>query len=321
MLTPVLGTMLIVMKRLFIASRGNPEQMAEMFRKELPDHEVFTQQPQRDDAPVPYIVVGRPTPGVIAAVPGLELVLSLNAGIEHLLASGEVPDHLPIVRLVDDGLADGMSDWVLGHALAWHRNFALYREQQLKGEWAPLSEKLARERVVTVLGAGALGAQVAGHFVRFSFNTRVWSRSGRAVDGAQSFAGGDQLHQAVAGADILVNLLPLTAETADLVDASVIAALAPGAFFINGARGGHVVDADLIAALDSGQLSGAALDVFRTEPLPSEDPLWHHPKILLSPHVAAPTHAHTAVAEMAENIRRFERGEPLPHLVDRTLGN
>ena len=312
--------MLAVMKRIFIAARGNPEGMAEMFRKELPEHEVFTQQPQPGDAPVPYIVVGRPTPGVIAAVPGLELVLSLNAGIEHLLASGEVPDHLPIVRLVDDGLADGMSDWVLAHALAWHRNLGLYATLQAKGEWAPQAEKLARERVVTVLGAGALGAQVAAHFVRFGFQTRVWSRSGRAVEGAESFAGRASLIESVTGADILVNLLPLTSETADVVDAAVLGAMAQGSFFINGARGGHVVDADLISALDSGQLSSAALDVFRTEPLPSQDPLWSHPKVLLSPHVAAPTHAHTAVAEMAENIRRFERGEPLPHLVDRTLG-
>jgi glyoxylate/hydroxypyruvate reductase len=312
--------MLRVMKRLFIAARSNPEAMADMFRKELPTHDVFTQQPQTGDDPVPYIVVGRPTPGVIASVPGLELVLSLNAGIEHLLASGEVPDHLPIVRLVDDGLADGMSDWVLAHALGWHRNLALYHELQSKGEWAPQSEKLARERTVTVLGAGALGSQVADHFVRFGFNTRVWSRSGRQIAGAQSFAGKGSLLAAVKGADILVNLLPLTAETANVVDAAVLAALVPGAFFINGARGGHVVDADLLSALDSGQLSGAALDVFRTEPLPESDPYWKHPKVLLSPHVAAPTHAHTAVAEMAENIRRFERGEKLPHLVDRALG-
>lgn len=312
--------MLAVMKRIFIAARGNPEGMAELFRKELPGYDVTTQQPEPGDAPVAYIVVGRPTPGVIAMVPGLELVLSLNAGIEHLLASGEVPDHLPIVRLVDDGLADGMSDWVLAHALSWHRNLALYADQQARGEWAPQPEKLARERIVAVLGAGALGSRVAGHFVNFGFRTRVWSRSGRPVAGAQSFAGGSSLLEAVAGADILVNLLPLTHETSNIVDAGVLGALARGAIFINGARGGHVVDADLIAALDSGQLSSAALDVFRTEPLPSADPLWNHPKVLLSPHVAAPTHAHTAVAEMAENIRRFERGEKLPHLVDRTLG-
>ncbi|MEQ1771336.1 MAG: glyoxylate/hydroxypyruvate reductase A [Devosia sp.] len=308
------------MGRIFIASRGNPEHLASLFRDELPDHEVLTAQPAPNDAAVPYIVVGRPTPGVIRAVPGLELVLSLNAGIEHLLASGEVPDHLPIVRLVDDGLADGMADWVLGHALAWHRNFGLYRELQAKGEWAPQQEKLAREGIVTVLGAGALGTPVAQHFARFGFTTRVWSRSGRAVDGAESFAGKEQLVAAVTGADILVNLLPLTAETENLIDANVLGAVATGGFLINGARGGHIVDADLIAALDSGQLSGAALDVFRTEPLPADHPFWRHPKIMISPHVAAPTHAHTAVKEMAENIRRFERGEALNHVVNRKLG-
>lgn len=312
--------MLPVMKRLFIASRGNPEQMAEMFRKELPDFDVFTQQPAPGDADVPFIVVGRPTPGVIAAVPGLKLVLSLNAGIEHLLASGEVPDDIPIVRLVDDGLAEGMSDWVLAHALAWHRNLAAYRGLQARREWSPLKEKLARERTVTVLGAGALGGMAARHFVRFGFNTRVWSRSGRAIEGATSFAGQDQLIDAVRDAEILVNLLPLTDETANVIDASVFDAMAPGGFFINGARGGQVVDADLLSRLDSGQLSGAALDVFRTEPLPAEDPFWSHPKVLVSPHVAAPTHAHIAVAEMAANIRRFEKGEPIPHLVDRQLG-
>lgn len=312
--------MLAVMKRIFIASRGNPEHMANLFRNELPDHDVLVAPPQPDDAPVPYIVVGRPLPGVIASVPGLELVLSLNAGIEHLLASGEVPAHLPIVRLVDDGLADGMSDWVLGHALAWHRNLLVYKDLQAKGEWTPRPEKLARERTVAILGAGALGSQVAGHFARFGFDTRVWSRTGRTIEGTTCFAGRDKLIDTVTGADILVNLLPMTAETANVVDAKVLGALGEGAFFINGARGGHVIDADLIAALDAGQLSGAALDVFRIEPLPAEDPLWSHPKVLLSPHVAAPTHAHTAVAEMAENIRRFERGEPLPHIVDRTLG-
>ncbi len=309
-----------VMKRLFIASRGNPEHLAQLFRAELPDFEVVTEQPRTGDPDVPYIVVGRPLPGVIGAVPGLKLVLSLNAGIEHLLASGEVPDHLPIVRLVDDGLALGMAEWVLAQALAWHRNLFLYADLQARSEWSPQPEKLAGERKVAVLGAGALGRPVAGHFVRFGFETRIWARSRHDIAGATAFAGKPQLAEAVRGADILVNLLPLTAETANIVDASLLDALADGAFFINGARGGHVVDADLIAALDSGKLSGAALDVFRIEPLPAEDPLWKHPKVRLSPHVAAPTHQHMAVKEMAANIRRFERGEPLPHLVDRTLG-
>ena len=307
------------MKRILIASRGNPDHLASLFREELPTHEVLTAVPDRGAAAVPYIVVGRPTPGLIASVPGVEVVLSLNAGIEHLLSSGEVPVGLPIVRLVDDGLADGMADWVLAHALSWHRNLGLYRDLQATGEWAPQQEKLARERIVTVLGAGALGGPITEHFVRFGFNTRVWSRSGRGVAGAESFAAGELL-DAVRNADILVNLLPSTAATADVINARVIGAMAKGGFVINGGRGAAIVDADLIAAFEDGQLSGAALDVFRTEPLPPGHPFWRHPKIMISPHVAAPTHAHTAVKEMAENIRRHERGEALRHVVDRSLG-
>jgi len=319
-MTQASHTMLAVMKRLFIASRGNPEHLAQLFRAELPDFDVLTEQPKDGDADVPYIVVGRPLPGVVRAVPGLKLVLSLNAGIEHLLASGEVPEELPIVRLVDDGLALGMAEWVLAQALAWHRNLFLYAELQSKGEWAPQPEKLANERKVTVLGAGALGRPVAEHFVSLGFHTNVWARSRHSIPGANTFSGMDQLPEAARGADILVNLLPLTAETADLIDTDLLAVLADGAFFINAARGGHVVDADLITALDSGKLSGAALDVFRTEPLPIEDRLWQHPRVRLSPHVAAPTHQHMAVKEMAANIRRFEQGEPVRNVVDRSLG-
>ncbi|WP_158626019.1 2-hydroxyacid dehydrogenase [Arsenicitalea aurantiaca] len=308
------------MKRIFIASRGNPEHLASLFRAQLPDHDVLVEQPDPQGPAVPYIVVGRPLPGVIAAVPGLELVLSLNAGVEHLLASGEVPDHLPIVRLVDEGLAEGMAEWVMAHVLGWHRNLRHYEAIQPAAQWQPKPEKLARERIVTVLGSGALGAPVVQHLLAFGFKTRVWSRSGRPVAGAESFAGRERLIEAVSGADILINLLPLTTETADILDASVFSAMAPGSFLINGARGGHVVDADLIAALDQGQLSGAALDVFRTEPLPPESPFWSDRRILVSPHVAAPTHLDMAVAEMAGNIRRFERTEPIPHLVDRQRG-
>jgi glyoxylate/hydroxypyruvate reductase A len=308
------------MKRIFIASRGNPKHLGDMFKAELPDHEIVLDQPQSSDPAIAYAVVGRPAPGVIAAIPGLELVLSLNAGIEHLLKSGEIADGVPIVRLVDDGLALGMSEWVLAEALAWHRNLRLYEKQQASRDWTQQAEKLARERTVTVLGAGALGAPTTAHFVSFGFKTRVWSRSGRAIAGATSFAGREQLIDAVRGADIVVNLLPLTGETENLLGAEVFGAMAPGGFFINGARGAQVVDAELIAALDAGQLSGAALDVFRTEPLPQSDPFWAHPKVLVSPHVAAPTHMHTAVSELAESIRRFERGDALPHVVDRRLG-
>ena len=307
------------MKTLLVAARANPQAWADLFRAELPGHLVLIAPPPAG-TPVSYVVVGRPPPGLIPSLTGLEVVLSLNAGVEHLLASGEVAPEIPIVRMVDPGLTEGMVDWVLAQALSWHRNLFAYAASQAAGAWSPRPEKLARERTVVILGAGALGRPVAETFRTLGFQTRIWSRSRHDTSGVASFAGPEGFAAALEGADILVSLLPLTAETEGLLDAAAFARLAPDAFVINGGRGGHIVDADLIAALDSGALSGAALDVFRQEPLPTDHPFWTHPGVRLSPHVAAPTHPHTAVAVMAETVRRWERGEPLTHLVDRDRG-
>lgn len=303
--------------RIAIASKGNPEALAEGLRKELPGAEVFPDPAQIDGGPVPYLVVGKPDPGVIAAVPGTELILSLNAGVEHLLKPGEVPEGLPIVRLVDPAMTEGMSDWCLAVVLSWHRNLSIYRADT---EWTRRTEVLSRDRTVTVLGAGALGSRVARLLALIGFRTRVWSRSGRAVEGAEAFGGPDGLIAATTGADAVVNLLPLTDETRDILNADLFARMTAGGFVASAGRGQHLVDADLIAALDSGQIGAAALDVFRTEPLPADDPLWTHPGVLVTPHVAAPTQAGSAVRIMAENIRRHQRGEPIPELVDRTRG-
>ena len=276
--------------------------------------------PASAEAPVVYAVVGRPPPGLIGSLPGLEVVLSLNAGVEHLLADGEVPGHIPIVKLVDDGLTAGMVEWVLAETMTWHRNLLAYRAQQAERRWAPLPEKLARERRVSVLGAGALGTPVIEVLVRLGFATRFWSRTPHDIRGAAGFAGRERLGPAVEGSDILINLLPLTPETANLLDRFVFERLASGALLINAARGAHVNEADLLAALDLGRLSSAVLDVFREEPLPPDHPFWAHPKVTVSPHVASLTHPQTAVAAMAANIRRYERGEPLLHVVDRARG-
>lgn len=308
------------MTRIYIASKGDRSGLAALFRKELPDADVLIDAADFGDRPVPFAVVGRPDPGTIGSIPGLEVVLSLNAGVEHLLASGEVPEGMPIVRMVDDGLANGMTEWVAAQVLAWHRNILPYAHLQTARDWAPFKEKLARERIVTILGAGALGAPTAALLARIGFETRVWSRTGRAVEGVTSFGGPEGLVDAVSGADVLVILLPLTEATRDLIDGALLARMAPGGAVVNGARGAHVVEADLIAALDAGHLSLAALDVFRIEPLPQDDPLWSHPSVLISPHVAAPTHPGPAVAEMAANVRRYLNGEPMRNVVDRMAG-
>jgi glyoxylate/hydroxypyruvate reductase A len=304
------------MKTIYIPPRADADTIAALFRAELPSHHVTTEPPE---GPCAYAVVGRPAPGLIAGLRGLELLLSLNAGIEHLLAGGEVPAHVPIVRMVDPGLILGMTDWVVAEVMAWHRNLFLYREQQVAGVWLQHPELMARERTLTVLGAGALGGAVATMLATLGFAVRVWSRTGRQIAGAQSFAAAG-LDAAVSGSSALICLLPATAETAGLVDAALLARLAPGALLVNAGRGAAVVDEAVLAALEAGQLSWAALDVFTTEPLPAEHPFWRHPRVLVSPHVAAPTHARTAVAVIAETIRRFERGEALENVVDRSLG-
>ena len=307
------------MKRLLVAARANPERWRELFRSQLPSHEILAAAP-KDDAPIAYVVVGRPPVGLIRSLPCLEVVLSLNAGIEHLLADGEVPAEIPIVRLVDEGLTAGMVDWVLAQTLAWHRNLFTYRTQQGERRWAPLPEKLARDRRVTVLGAGVLATPVIELLLRFGFATRFWSRTAHHIEGATGFAGREKLAAAVEGSDVLINLLPLTPETSGLLDRFIFERLAPGAFVINAARGAHVKEADLLAALEAGRLSGAALDVFREEPLPAASPHWDHPKVFVSPHVASLTHPETAVEAMVANIRRYERGEAMLHVVDRTRG-
>lgn len=303
--------------RIAIASKGNPEALAEGFRKEFAEADIFTDPAQIDGGAVPYVVVGKPDPGVVASVPGAEVILSLNAGVEHLLKPGEVPDGLPIVRLVDPAMTEGMSDWCLSVALSWHRNLPLYRSDST---WTRRTEILSRNRTVVVLGAGVLGGRVARLFAQVGFRTRVWSRSGRAVEGAEAFAGPEGLIEATTGADAVINLLPLTEGTRDVLNADLFARMAKGGFVASAGRGQHLVDADLIAALDSGQLSAAALDVFRTEPLPPEDPLWTHPGVLVTPHVAAPTQAGSAVRIMADTIRRHRAGEAIPDLVDREKG-
>jgi len=308
------------MKTILVLLRSNLEQWTRLLQAALPDHRIVTELAQAEGAPIPHAVVGKPAPGALAAIPGLEVLFSVNAGIEGLLESGEVPPGLPIVRMVDEGLAEGMLEWVLATSLAWHRNLFAYRASQLAGQWQPLAEVLARDRRVTVLGAGHLGARVASALAALRFQTSTWSRTPKVISGVRSLHGAAGLDPAVSGADILINLLPLTPATENLLDLRLLSFLAPQAVLINGGRGRHVVDAAVLEALDSGRLRVAVLDVFREEPLPVDHPFWTHPGVYLTPHVAALTQATTAVAAIADNLRGFEAGAPLRHVVDLARG-
>lgn len=244
-------------------------------------------------------------------------VLSLWAGVERIVGNATLTQ--PLCRMVDPSLTESMVEWVVGHSLRHH----LGMDAQIVNpdhRWHPVVPPLARNRPVTVLGLGALGTACAKALAALNFPVTGWSRRPKTVDGLRCLSGIDGLHEALRGAEIVVTLLPRTPETEGILNAATLALPARGAVVLNPGRGALIDDDALIAALDSGQIGHATLDVFRVEPLPPTHPFWAHPQVTVTPHIAADTRPVSASGVIAENIRRAEAGEPLLHLVDRQSG-
>ncbi len=273
-----------------------------------------------DPADIGIALAWKPPAGALARFPNLRLIVSTGMGVDHLLADPELPVGVPIVRIIDPGLVGQMAEYAIYWALHHHRDMDAYADQQRQRLWREVPFTDTATRRVGVLGLGEIGADTARKLAMLGFATAGWSRSARSIDGVECFCGGDGFNALLRRSDILIDVLPMTPQTAGLLDARAFALLPRGAFFINMARGGHVIDADLIAALDSGQLAGAVLDVFHVEPLPAEHPFWSHPRIRVTPHIAGPTNPRTAAQSVAENVRRLRAGQPLLHLVDRAAG-
>jgi glyoxylate/hydroxypyruvate reductase A len=286
----------------------------------MPELEVRVWPQVGDPADIDYALVWRPEPGLLASLPNLKLILSLGAGVDHILCDPLLPRDVPIVRLVDPYMTDAMSEYVVLQVLRLHRQDLDYRAQQQAADWCELEQKNAAERRVGILGAGALGQDAGRKLNGLGFDVALWSRSEKAVGGLRSYAGAAGLPALLGRSEILVCLLPLTLETEGVLNNSTFALLPKGAGLINAARGGHLLEADLLAALASGRLSGAVLDVFREEPLPPSHPFWHHPRIVVTPHVAAATNPPTAASIILDNIRRCEEGRPLLNRVDPAQG-
>jgi glyoxylate/hydroxypyruvate reductase A len=273
-----------------------------------------------DKAEIDYALVWYPDPGLLASLPNLKLVFGLGAGVDHLLRDPHLPKHLPLVRLVDPHMSDAMSEYVVLNVLRLHRQDLDYMAQQREARWEEREQKNAADRPVGILGFGTLGQHAAHKLKGLGFDVAGWSRSPKNIPGFTTYAGPDGLDTLLRRSEIVVCLLPLTEETSAILNAATFARMPRGAAIVNAGRGGHLVEGDLIPALDSGQLSGAVLDVFREEPLAADHPFWRHPRIVVTPHVAAETHPQTAALIIRDTIERYEKGLPLPNQIDPTLG-
>lgn len=307
-----------------LVTRLDPESEAhwlDLLTRQLPGETIipFCAMSETERASTEIAIVANPDPGHIRQLSGLVWVHSLWAGVERLVAELG-PDAPPIVRLVDPELARVMAEAVLAWSYYLHRDMPRYRDQQVRGVWRSQPYRPPSSVTVGLLGLGELGRTAAGRLLDAGFKVNGWSRSPKTLDRVKTHSGEDGLVAVLATSDILVCLLPLTADTRCLLNHARLGAMKAGASLINFGRGPIIVDEDLIACLDQGHIDHAVLDVFATEPLPGDADFWHHPKVTVLPHISAPTTVETAAVIVAGNIRGYRANGKLPRTVDRTRG-
>ena len=287
----------------------------------LPGETLLREVNDRDETDsVEVALVANPPRASLAALPGLRLIQSLWAGVDRLLADDTVPAHIPLARMVDPMMSEAMAETALWAVLSLHRGFFDYAAQQHRGEWRQLEQRRADEVTVLVLGLGAMGRTTALRVAANGYRVGGWSTRATALPGIHTWAGPTALDAALAEAQIVVNLLPLTTATRGLFNEQRFARMRPAADLVNLARGGHVVQADLLDALASGSVRRAVLDVFQAEPLEANHPFWTHPQVTVLPHIAASTDLRSAAELVVRNVRALRDGLPLAHLVDRSRG-
>ncbi|WP_426445129.1 glyoxylate/hydroxypyruvate reductase GhrA [Siccibacter colletis] len=290
----------------------------------LPEANIRLWQPGDSD-PADYALVWHPPVEMLAGRESLKAIFALGAGVDSILSRLKthpdlLPRNVPLYRLEDTGMARQMQEYAVSQVLHWFRRFDDYQLQKQQAQWQPLDDYQPEQFTIGIMGAGVLGHNVAQSLQAWGFPVRCWSRSRKSWPGVESFAGPDELGAFLHGTRVLINLLPSTPETENIINRALLEQLADDAYLLNLARGVHVVDEDLLAVLASGTLKGAMLDVFRREPLPPESDLWRHPRVAITPHIAAVTRPLEAIAFIAKTIGALERGEATTGQVDLTRG-
>ena len=310
------------MKIVFCCTNTKAEPWLEGFRQALPGIDIWEwqaapagQAPQLAD----HAVVWSPPQSFIDEQTQLQSLFNIGAGVDALLKL-TLPESLNIVRLNDAGMSVQMSEYVCHAVIRYFREFKQYENDQTEQRWSFRKPALRSEFSVGVLGAGVLGSKVAQSLQQFDFPVNVWSRSPKQLAGVSSYTGPEQLPAFLKASKVLVNLLPLTPDTENLLNHANLSQLQAGAYLINVARGKHVVDQDLLNLLDQGHMAGATLDVFRVEPLPQDHAFWKHPKIVLTPHTSARTMRDESIAQIASKIKAVYAGQFIEGRVDKLRG-
>ena len=299
----------------FYSAAGSWDDWAHRLAQYLPSIQ-FVDLMSDDALKADVALVWAPPPGRLAALPYLRGVIMQGQGVDHMMADISVPRDIPLVRLVDPDMSAALSHWAILAALDFWRDGSYYRAQQREKIWAPKPQRPAQGGIVGVMGVGAIGSVIATRFAGLGFRVKGWARTRRQLDRVAVYIGMGELDKFLKDVQILVSVLPLTPQTRGIMNADLFNKLAPGACVINGGRGPQIVDADLLAALESGQVGAAVLDVFEKEPLPVSHPFWSHDKVAVWPHVAAQTNPETVAQQVAAAIDAIMAGKAPVNQVD-----
>lgn len=308
------------MRILLHRADGVTEPWVRDFAELLPEAEVVVWQEGARIAPCDYAVLWMPPQGLLAELAHVKAIFLTGAGADAILKYGDALPPVPIIRLGDAGMAIQMAEYVAHYVLRYFRRFDEYEKQARAGTWAQLTQHRKEDFSVGVMGMGVLGMRTIDALLPFGFPVRGWSRTAKQAAGVQCFSGADGLNEFLSGTRVLVCMLALTPDTANLLDRSRLSMLPQGAYLINVARGAHVAEPDLLALVRSGHIAGAALDVFRNEPLPAPHPFWDEPRITITPHISALTIRTESIRQMVGKIHSLANGEPVADVVDRTRG-
>ncbi len=310
---------------LLVAVTWETQPWVERFRRHLPDRDIVVLGEDFDRSAIRYVATWGPKPGSLSGLPNLEALFSLGAGVDHLMSYPDLPD-VPIVRVAQDDLTHRMSEYMVLHCLMHLRDQRRFDEDQKAKRWRPdRAPPIAGDVRIGIMGFGVLGQDSARKLKTMGFDVAGWSRTPKSVEGFEVYAGEEGLTPFLNRTDILIALMPLTPDTQGILNRSLFQKLARGGalggpVLINAGRGKLQVEADILSCLDDGTLQAATLDVFETEPLPKGSPLWTHPRVTVTPHNSATSEPEATARYIAQQIRRYEAGEPFENVVDRKRG-